>query len=229
MADLRVDERLRFELAPPIRVWGRLSVAAYLRGLLDDPEPRRWPLARKNALRLAAVTYQVAKCFTADLGAAPQPPTPRRWRPQLESGAQSVRAAALVWSGVEPWNVRPLPLTRAYLNLLPDDLVDRVLNWAPPVVVPFDRGSKYWVVACHVAALVARHRRPDADVSVRQLRGRVRRDRTLLDVCAGAVPALKPLFRRHRRFLARIAVDDAEARCLAGYSRAQYFRIKDGG
>lgn len=222
-----VDERLLYELAPPLTVSGRPAVVAYLRQLIQDPSPARWTPGLKDALRLAALTYQVANRVAGDLRLVPRPAMVRRWRPEVERGWRSVPASSLMWGGFEPKDVQPLPRTQPYLDDLSEAIVARALDWAPAVVMPVGRHGVHWVIASHVPALLARQRRPDADIRVRVLRGVVSRQRTLPDVCAGAVQLLGPLFRRYRRFLAGFAADDWEAQFLTGYSRAHYFRIKE--
>jgi len=228
VATSAVDERLLFEVAPPLMAEGRLTAFAHLHQLILSPQPERWSPALKDALRLAAIIYQCSRRVVADTGAVPTLPVVRRWRPQLRPSWSSVPASTLIWRDVDAKNIQPLPRTQRYLDDLPEIIIDRTLGSATPVVMPCNRDGYHWVVAGHISAFLARQRRPDVNVRVRLLERGVPRKRSLPEICADTAHLLEPLFRRHRRFLAGISIDDWEASFLAGFSRAQYFRIRGG-
>lgn len=225
---VRVDERLWFELAPPVWVAGRPAVGTRIQQLLLDDEPERWTPALLNGLCLAALIYQFARRLIADCGAVAKAPPARRWHGAVKRDWIRVPGASLVWSGTSARDARPSPQTWTFLQDLPGSLVDRALRWAPPVVAPLPRNDGYGVVANHVSAVLARVRRPDEATRVHLFDGRIHGARRISVICAGATRVLEPLFRRYRRRLVDAAADGVEAKLLADYSRAQYFRLKGG-
>ena len=226
MAAARLDQGLLFEIAPPILASGRPTVLACLRKLIQNPDPKLWSPKLKDALRLAALTYQIVERVVSDSGVVSGSTSARSNKQKLERGWLSVPASTLVWTGSAAKNVRPLRRTQKFLDDLPDVVVDRLLGWTTPVVIPNAKNGENWVVAGHVPAVIARQRRPDAAVRVRWLRATIPRKRSFFDVCADTLEVLAPLYVLHRRFIAEISIDDWEAQFLTGYSRAHFFRLK---
>lgn len=207
----------------------RPTTSGVLHKLLVADQPLRCTASTDKALVLAALWYRLAHDVLADLALEPAWPASLRWRhaPELAHRASVVNALALTWEGVKPMRVRPLPRLHKALWSLPERLVEDALRWAPPVVLPADHKGRYRVVASHFSALLARQRHPDRQIKVYGFAQPVRwRGQALPELCQAIVQGLGPLYRQHERRIVELARDEAEARWLTDYGRAQYFRIR---
>lgn len=182
-------------------------------------------MGTRNALLLASFNYRLAQRLLTDLALTPGALTPKRWRWQQSPRAERLPASKITWSGFV--SAKPLPETRAFLENVPDEMVRQVLKWAPPLLQPSRANGTSFVVANFLSALLARQRFPDQVIQVRRLGHAISSGRTLPEICQGTVHVLHPVFLQHRRRIAQLAPDEATAKLLSGYSRAQYFRIKD--
>lgn len=225
----RTSIRLSPEIAPRLDSGGRLLAVGQLHRLLHG-EQGRWSRTKGQALLLAAFNYQFSLRLVGDLGLSPcELVTPRRWRWQLKPRVERVLATNMVWPGLGSALARPLPRTRSFIGQIPEGMVQEILNWAPPVVQSPGPDGTSRVVANHLSALLARHLLPDQRVPIRRLRHTSSLQRPLPEVCQGIAHALEPLYAQHRQRIAELAPDEHVAYLLTGYSRAQYFRIRDGG
>lgn len=221
-----IDERVLFEVAPPVELPRAWAPSVYLRAFLGWQSARH-PTTSNAAptLLTAAVTYQFASAVLADFDLAPAILQARRCRRAIAPRWLTVPATALVWGERTPRLAQLMPHSRAYLELLPRSLVDRLLRWAPPVVLAADRDKRYQVVANVVSAVGARWHMPEREIQVRLLQGRVSR-RSLEVMCADAVALLGPVYFGYRDVIAYCAKRARWGVLLSGYSRAQFFRTR---
>lgn len=221
-----VPKSLLFEIAPPLMDGSRPAVVGLLHRLLSAPAlGRRESHGIDNALRLAALNCRLAGSLLADLGSAAKLPRAQRWRTQMQPGSVRVSPLALIWSPLQAGDMRPLPLTREFLDAVPDHLALAVLRWAPPVVAPGTARGEHRVVANHISALLARQRLGAGDVRVRCLAHSTSLARTLPEICQAIALVLSPLCDRHRDRILRLARDEVEGWVFTGLRRAQYFRV----
>ncbi len=216
------------EIVPWIASGGRALVVGQAHRLLAQGDPGRWSKGQRHALLLLALSYQMARRLLEDLALEPAPLGPRTWRWKLCPGSEKIPASTLLWSGIGSGQVKPLPRTHGFMAELPETLVQQVLAWAPPVVAPADRSGNCLVMADHVSALLARHRLPGQRIRVVRTRYATGVPRAIPEICQALVHALGPVFTAQERRIAEFAPDEAHARLLTGYSRAQYYRLKGG-
>ena len=129
-------------------------VVGQLHRLLAQGGQSRWSTGKGDALLLVAFNYQLALRLLDDLGLAPVALSPKRWRWQLSPKVEWIRTGEIVWRGVDAAQARPLPGTRAFLDAVSDDMVQQVLDWAPPVVQKRGGDGSSSVVANYLSALL---------------------------------------------------------------------------
>ncbi|HEU0198710.1 MAG TPA: hypothetical protein VFQ88_16040 [Nevskiaceae bacterium] len=201
-----------------------MAVVAVLRRLLSgDPGALRDPRLGE-ALVLAAVAHRFAACLLADLGLAPELPMHVRARPMGQVRRKRVPATALMWEGLEPRVVRPLPRVRAFLNTASVALVQDTVAWAPPVALALPR-ERYRVVANHVTAVLAHHFLAADEVDAYVVEHAPCGSRSLATVCQTLVAVLAPVCEGSWRSMVG-GVSAADAILLTGLSRAQVFRVR---
>lgn len=228
--DRIVPKSILYEVAPPLMDGSRSAVVGVLHRLLCDPVSMLGKTAGiDNALRLAALNCRLAECVLADLGVGADLPRVQRWQTQMQPGSVRVSPWALSWPPLGAGEMRPLPLTGAFLEALPDRLALTVMRWAPPVVAPASARGEHRVVANHVSALLARQKLRAGDVRVRCLAHSTSLARTLTEICQAIALVLSPLCDRHRDRILRLAHDEVEGRVFTGLRRAQYFRVTAQG
>lgn len=212
------------EIAPPLPAGPGAAVVTVLRRLLNgDPGALRDPRLGE-ALVLAAVAHRFAACLLADLGLAPELPMHVRARSMGQVRRKRVPGSALVWEGVEPRVVRPLPRVRAFLSTISVALVRATVAWAPPVALALPK-ERYRVVANHVTAVLAHHFLAADEVDAYVVEHAPCGSRSLAAVCQTLVGVLAPVCECSWQSVAGgVAITDAVL--LTGRSRAQMFRVR---
>lgn len=223
---MSIPPGLLFALAPPIVLWGHSAVAFQLRKLVSVQALRKPLPVTDRVLRLASLEYRLAHCVVADRRAHVGLPACEDGSCNLAPGSSLVPAAALSWEGPVAAQARPLLLTAAFLQEVPEPLLDQVLEWAPPVVAPTSSWGRWTVVANHFCALLARQRRPGRSVRVRRVVSPPSRIYSLSEMAQATACLFAPVCEHEIRRVAKLAAGPDEAWLLTGYSRAEYFRVK---
>lgn len=219
-------QAITYEAAPPLHSGRHVAVVTVLHRLLTGDATALRDPQLGEALVLAAAVHRFAQCLLDDLGLPPDVGASSRYREPGLARQERVLTTALIWTGPALQLARPLPRVREFLHVISAPLVQAIVRWAPPVVIPADRRGRRLVVADHVPAILARHFLSAEEVGVGCVDHAPARPCALPAVCQSLVALLAPICACSWQSVAS-GIDNApDAVLLTGRSRAQVFRIR---
>lgn len=217
---------ITFEVAPRVRSGRQAAAVSVLHRLLTGDATALRDPQLGDALVLAAAVHRFAQCLLDDVGLPPDVGASSRYREPGIARQERVPATVLTWTGSVLQAARPLPQVRAFLHIISAPLVQAIVCWAPPVVLPADRRGRRVVVANHVPAILARYFLRAEEVGVGCVEHAPARPRALPAVCQGLVALLAPICACSWQSVAAGVHKASDAVLLTGRSRAQVFRIR---